>query len=635
MQAAGAKMKMKCMADGGLVGSIKGMLGIPSAPAETVTQKYARQDAERMAKSAPAAAPAPVRQNAISDYAGMGAMKRREAAAGMKHGGPVKGKGTATSDSVPAMLSKGEYVMPADSVKHFGVKTLDAMRKATHTPIAKLGAKRHPDAESKAEDKGEPKGAEKREGRGAIRKMADGGRLHLADGTRGTVEDELRRQRAAAASAVGAVEDKAVFGLYPQVTGGSNRATHATDNALRTGVVATGPSTFQPAPPVAPLVTALPAGVVPSTAGAGRGSAASFGVNPNAPVMPAPAAATQAQMPLPAGVSPSDAGAGRGSLNPALAGTVAPDDLSGPRLAGAVGSTAGMPVDGADGVRKFKTQDGRTLYSNVAGAADNNKLMSANPGLQTIPSFQGTGAGPATAGGAPALGARGAGSGSLDQQLSAARSAAADRGDWDAIKASYAAQGQTFNGGSPPQATGVIGQIQADLANGKRLTARGAQVLNEAMRAQNEQTQQGSIASLGARRLALDTATHAQDAPLKGAQAAGAVQVQAAKDAYAKAAASGDQKAMAQAEETLRVMGVGRDRNIPPPRQLVVPGGTTPDPANPGQYIHQPSMVFNPDTGQFVQPPSAQAAKPAIAEGSISTVNGKSAKYIGGKWVPQ
>jgi hypothetical protein len=42
-------------------------------------------------------------------------------------GGMIRGAGTATSDSIPALLSNGEYVIKADSVKKYGVGTLDAL----------------------------------------------------------------------------------------------------------------------------------------------------------------------------------------------------------------------------------------------------------------------------------------------------------------------------------------------------------------------------------------------------------------------------------------------------------------------------------------------------------------------------
>jgi TP901 family phage tail tape measure protein len=42
-------------------------------------------------------------------------------------GGHIRGAGTATSDSIPAYLSNGEYVIKADSVSKYGVETFDAL----------------------------------------------------------------------------------------------------------------------------------------------------------------------------------------------------------------------------------------------------------------------------------------------------------------------------------------------------------------------------------------------------------------------------------------------------------------------------------------------------------------------------
>ena len=47
--------------------------------------------------------------------------------AGVATGGYVKGAGTSTSDSIPAMLSNGEYVLRASAVKRIGVPRLNAM----------------------------------------------------------------------------------------------------------------------------------------------------------------------------------------------------------------------------------------------------------------------------------------------------------------------------------------------------------------------------------------------------------------------------------------------------------------------------------------------------------------------------
>lgn len=53
-----------------------------------------------------------------------------------RRGGGIKGPGTTTSDDIPAMLSTGEYVIPADVVKKMGVKHFDDMLKKNHTPAA-------------------------------------------------------------------------------------------------------------------------------------------------------------------------------------------------------------------------------------------------------------------------------------------------------------------------------------------------------------------------------------------------------------------------------------------------------------------------------------------------------------------
>lgn len=46
-------------------------------------------------------------------------------------GGAVSGPGTSTSDSIVARLSDGEYVQPADSVRHYGVGFMESIRQKT------------------------------------------------------------------------------------------------------------------------------------------------------------------------------------------------------------------------------------------------------------------------------------------------------------------------------------------------------------------------------------------------------------------------------------------------------------------------------------------------------------------------
>jgi hypothetical protein len=50
--------------------------------------------------------------------------------------GPVRGPGGPVDDKIPAMLSNGEYVIPADTVQKIGKGKLDKLVDATHTPAA-------------------------------------------------------------------------------------------------------------------------------------------------------------------------------------------------------------------------------------------------------------------------------------------------------------------------------------------------------------------------------------------------------------------------------------------------------------------------------------------------------------------
>ena len=120
-------------------------------------------EAERAAAKAP---PAKTETPAISAYAGNTALEKRMAEAERKAGGgAIRGKGTGTSDEIPAMLSNGEYVIKAASADIAGKPLLDAIN-------------------ALADTKG--KGAKK----GALREMATGV-VHMFGG--GSAEDEKNR----------------------------------------------------------------------------------------------------------------------------------------------------------------------------------------------------------------------------------------------------------------------------------------------------------------------------------------------------------------------------------------------------------------------------------------------------------
>lgn len=361
-----------------------------------------------------------------------------------------------------------------------------------------------------------------------------------------------------------AADNRAVFGLYPQLAG-RRRTSHATDNALRAGVVATGPATFQPAiEPAArsgPVNVPLPAGVAPSTAGAGRGT-----INPMAT--------------LPSVPSPGGAGAGRGTVNPA------PDvnTVTGEKIPAAV-TLAGQPgaaVAGAPGVSKFKTADGRTLYSNVPGG-DNDTLMSGKPGLQVAP---------AAAGNASAAMASGTDTAAITARASQiyADMARINEGiDQPGVLSNGAGMRVvgTTNGlfraptdpGTPSLSTipsyggAVSGREQARIASAERIAAGN----NATSRANNQDSvaaqlagQQTSAATsrysvdtqnkTAAQRLAMDAGTNAVDVKLKTAQLKAATDLDAARTAFTSAT---DPKAKEKALETLRALQGKYEREYP------------------------------------------------------------------------
>lgn len=58
----------------------------------------------------------------------------------MAEGGSVRGPGGPVDDKIPALLSNGEYVVPADVVKAKGIEFFDKLRERYHTPAAQQRA---------------------------------------------------------------------------------------------------------------------------------------------------------------------------------------------------------------------------------------------------------------------------------------------------------------------------------------------------------------------------------------------------------------------------------------------------------------------------------------------------------------
>lgn len=123
-------------ADGGPVGfGARGLAGLRDLIPKMQAMGYQQ--------AAPAPAPAESSGAArllamIPQMEAMGYKQQR-----MADGGHVRGPGTGTSDSIPAKLSDGEFVLPADTVRKVGVRRLQDLVDMTHTPVKGEGKPGH------------------------------------------------------------------------------------------------------------------------------------------------------------------------------------------------------------------------------------------------------------------------------------------------------------------------------------------------------------------------------------------------------------------------------------------------------------------------------------------------------------
>lgn len=155
-----ASLRAIRMADGGLVGEAKKNLGNRAATIDGAVDSAVRATPAPAPAPAPAA-PAPAPQSEDAKRAAVGMPPKKgflRTMLGMAEGGHVKGPGGPREDKVPAMLSNGEYVLPAKTVQKLGgPEEIDELVRATN-------------------DGREPEGAEERdEGRHTLRKLAGGG----------------------------------------------------------------------------------------------------------------------------------------------------------------------------------------------------------------------------------------------------------------------------------------------------------------------------------------------------------------------------------------------------------------------------------------------------------------------------
>lgn len=644
------------LAEGGLVrGLVRKVMGI-SEPTDTGAA------APAAAPAAPPPAPAPAPEKAITQYAGMGATERRMKAMGLKDGGPVRGPGTGTSDSietevrpgsyimpadsteqlgedgvaalgfspekVPVNLSNGEYQLPPEQVHAVGVQALDAIKGATHAPAS--------EARGFAPETVEPP-------------------VFFADG--GLVDDETRKprpptpmaaldvspsipaplpmlsaslppspqalqlaanERAAATAAPApapqtsplAPTQGAAFGVFRR------EQTAGTRGGMMQPYVATGPASFEPAKVQDgtgrldafsdPRSTLFKGGTDTTAAPTSRGFA---GVGEGWGSGAKPAATA---------TSPAAAPAVRPASVPVVVPPATPVSNDLPASSAAPAVSPVMP-----GVFRQGNSYGDSPAAAAAGfaprSAPSAQNMAAADALEARGIAERAGERAAAAAGGPAVGfAPGNGLTVIGDETHADR----------VRRSAFGAASTPYRGSPNGQLTANQVRVLAgmDEANGRNAVTRETTAANNAASLEREAIQQAGAsgrtavqeAGANARAGATNEVQRGELAlrqEAQGFQTRGAQRVEKLYEQYEKAKPE-DRAAIA---EQIRTM-TGKEH---PSRFTVVPGGQEIDPTT-QQSVTRPARVFNNQTGQFVEQGQPQrAGLPPGMTRQVGTSNGK------------
>lgn len=132
-------------ADGGVVSTIKGMLGFGGGKKKP---EPLPADLSKMPPTGagPAASQPDQPKKAISQYSGMSALERRMKEQGLADGGLVRGPGTGISDDIEDEVEEGTFVMPADSTEAVGPEMMDQAGKAVPVRLSNGETKLPPGA---------------------------------------------------------------------------------------------------------------------------------------------------------------------------------------------------------------------------------------------------------------------------------------------------------------------------------------------------------------------------------------------------------------------------------------------------------------------------------------------------------
>jgi len=487
--------------------------------------------------------------------------------------GAIRGPGTGTSDSVPIMASHGEFMINAAAVKKIGLPALEAINAMGDGP------------------------------KGAIRKMHKAG--HMALG--GPVDEEAQRLQSIS-------QIPATGGTFP------TPAPDGKDNTEFSRNVGNALSAIPGAAPamgaIRTLGNASKVGGMLSAIGSGAGTIAAKTAPYAVPAaglgalsaVSSPAATTPAATTLPGATPPVQAMA---TPTPATT-TQVPQQPAGT-----------LPAIPSGAIRRLgNSYSGGNVSGDITvnGGSPTGGVISAQNNLAAENLARRYGQ---TSGFGPTGAIRGSGQVSSIDTSAGYAADLKQLGEIDKTKAEQNASMQAQADYAQENAMRVSGL-------GKAARELGALRMNNQTTRRDQDLQaadRGAVRKLSQDRLGLETAKAGQDAKTATLDQKSKQQLMDAQQEYLNA---GDDPVKLKAAERKLITLGGKQ---PQADQFAyAPGGQIIDPTT-GQLMTQPGVIFNKATGQQVGP-QAQA-KPQIMEGSISNVNGKTAKYIGGKWVPQ
>ena len=604
---------------------------------------------EEQAALPPAPTPPPAQPQMQIGGMNTGANEKREKAAGMKdggmvargvyrpkmmEGGMVRGPGTGTSDSIPATVKKGSYILPADTTEEValsngemnlppeavaavGAAVLNVVRNATHEFAAGDAAEDAAEGESHTEGD-----LMAEDGEGDPRGFKNGGHVGM------------KRKGYADGDPVGDEAKRIAAGLAPNLNPATSMQVRP-ESLRSTGIYGTPrppapEGSWVEAPRAAPAAVARPA--------------------PAAPALPA--LATRTLEPSATGTVLGQAAVDANSA--AARGDYAQAVSQGVRgLAGAIPAlavdTAGVFAPAARGFGNVVSTlfTGEPMQDTAPAAATPQPVARpvtpavAQPVTQpdsirgrgqpvaqptaTVPPLPGTIISP-TRGvygnvtGDTAFDNRGAISPQNDAAATALDARYRQQAAGERAMAEQAAA-------TDPRAI-LMGQLKSMADRNQTFSARGAQVL--AGLAQTDATSRDAAGRLAleGRRVASGAEESSARTQLTQQQIAAA---QRLGKLQAKLQSTTDEGERERIREQI-LLEQGKDKPMPAPRWIAVPGGQSIDPAT-GQVIREPAVAFDPQTGEYKQ--LSQAAKPpARPVGTISTKDGKSARWDGTKWIP-